>query len=153
MNTMFEKPWEKTWTHTSAAGRQRVIDYFCVEKAKRGAVHDLEVWDMVNLGSDHRAIRMTMRVGSSSATGGRGGVRSDAGEKKKTKTTRGWRPREEKEYLAKLGEKLPEDEQVTGMLLQDGAEKLLRNIEGTLLGAAVDTAQKREAEVRMTVLK
>ena len=49
VNTMFEKPWDKKWTHRRG-DRKRIIDYFCVEKKRREAVHDLEVWDKLNLG-------------------------------------------------------------------------------------------------------
>ena len=59
---LFEKPWAKKWTHRRKE-RERVIDYFCVGKKMRGAVLNVEVWPEINLGSDHRAVKMSMRIG------------------------------------------------------------------------------------------
>ena len=61
VNSRFQKPWEKMWTHIRQA-RKRVINYFCIEKLKRGAVQDLEVWEEVNLGSHHRAVRIILQI-------------------------------------------------------------------------------------------
>ena len=58
-STMFAKRKSKQWTHIQK-GRQRTIDYLLVERDNRNAVQDVEVWRRLNLGSDHRAVRMTL---------------------------------------------------------------------------------------------
>ena len=74
-----------------------MIDYFCIEKLKRGAVQDLEVWEEVNLGSDHRAVRIILQISTAKRASGQ----KEKG--RKAKIMKGWRPQDEEIYMKKLG--------------------------------------------------
>ena len=78
-NTMFAKKVSKTWTH-SRLGRQRTIDCFCVAQSKRCMVQDVEVWRAVNMGSDHRAVRMMLQIRRKK------GKRNGTGQERKQKS-------------------------------------------------------------------
>ena len=61
-NTWFKKKWSKTWTHASSSGRQRQIDYILVDRWQLQFVTDAEVIKTLDMGSDHKALRMAIRI-------------------------------------------------------------------------------------------
>eukprot|EP00973_Karenia_brevis_P032998 4554803-Karenia_brevis.AAC.1 len=62
-NTVFSKRWGRRWTHRSAAtGRARQIDYVCVDAKYREAIQDAYVYSKLNLGSDHRAVKVMLDI-------------------------------------------------------------------------------------------
>ena len=61
-NTWFKKPWDKIWTHTSSGGRNRQIYYIMVERAMLPDPQDAEVTPMVDIGFDHKAVRVAMTI-------------------------------------------------------------------------------------------
>eukprot|EP00973_Karenia_brevis_P066784 9284734-Karenia_brevis.AAC.1 len=58
-NTFFRTSWEGMWTHIYD-GRERVIDFFCVDVKMMPWLIDSGVCLDVNLGSDHRGISATL---------------------------------------------------------------------------------------------
>ena len=95
-NTFFEKPWGRTWTH-KYKGRERTIDYFCVTKGRRKLIQDVQIWRRLNLGSDHRAVRLDIRLP------GRARARQAKGPRTK-RGGKGWKPESSKDYKDKLAD-------------------------------------------------
>eukprot|EP00973_Karenia_brevis_P008082 1095156-Karenia_brevis.AAC.1 len=56
-NTLFKKRWGKIWTHRQG-DRERQIDYLCIDAKHRDLVRDAGVSRLLDLGSDHRAVKL-----------------------------------------------------------------------------------------------
>ena len=136
-NTMFQKPWAKQWTHRQRE-RERTIDYFCVASSQRQAVEDVEVWSRVNLGSDHRALRITVR----------GQQRKQKKSRRKKgsrgKSMKGWTPQEAEAYEEQLAERLPRKLREGDCAEGGAAEKIARQIESALRETARESRSKEE---------
>jgi len=61
VNTCFRKRWGKRWTHITH-GRKRQIDYVLVDRHLRTHVLDAEVCSRLDLGSDHRAVKVILKI-------------------------------------------------------------------------------------------
>ena len=61
-NTFFRKRWGKVWTH-SQNGRRRQIDYCMVEKKRWSSVEDARSGNFVDMGSDHRGVKVILDMG------------------------------------------------------------------------------------------
>ena len=59
-NSYFRKRWAKQWTHLQA-GRERIIDYVCLDARLKRFLVDGEACESPDLGSDHRAYRAVFR--------------------------------------------------------------------------------------------
>jgi hypothetical protein len=64
MNTRFRKRWGLVWTHCQK-GRKRQIDYILVDKGLGPCGTDAAVQKKIDLGSDHRAVQLTMDLAPS----------------------------------------------------------------------------------------
>ena len=60
-STWFRKRWAKLWTHTQD-DRERTIDYICLDRRARKWMIDPSVHEQLDLGSDHRAVIMVLRI-------------------------------------------------------------------------------------------
>ena len=60
-NTLFRKRFEHFWTHEQHE-RKRVIDYVCVDDKIKRWIWNAEARDIPDLGSDHRAVWITLRI-------------------------------------------------------------------------------------------
>ena len=60
-NTKFKKRWGKLWTHRQR-DRQRQIDFICIDAKFWKLVRDSESCKHVDLGSDHRAVNVTLDI-------------------------------------------------------------------------------------------
>ena len=69
-NSFFQKPWRKRWTHVQH-GRRRQIDYFIVERKRRESIRDAYTSNALDLGSDHRAVKMVMELCSGAGSSNR----------------------------------------------------------------------------------
>eukprot|EP00973_Karenia_brevis_P060904 8470747-Karenia_brevis.AAC.1 len=98
VNTKFKKRWGRLWTHAQN-GRQRILDYFCVENNRMHEVVDAGVCKALNMGSDHRALFMKMKIG------------------------KGWQPTSVDAYKQKL------DDTIEHLKLEMGLSKLDESID------------------------
>ena len=64
MNTRFRKRWGLVWTHCQK-GRKLQIDYILVDKGLGPCGTDAAVQKKIDLGSDHRAVQLTMDLAPS----------------------------------------------------------------------------------------
>ena len=64
-NTIFRKPVEKQWTHL-LFGRERIIDYYLVEKRRWLVVKNVEATHDINIGTDHRCVRQDLQIETAS---------------------------------------------------------------------------------------
>ena len=92
INTHFRKQPDKLWTHTSTNGRNRQIDYLMVEARQRCNVKDTEVTSKLDMGSDHRALCMTMTICRPRRR------RKYKGGEKRSKSLKGWQADNVDEY-------------------------------------------------------
>ena len=58
-NTIFRKRWGKRWTHTQQH-HKRQIDYILLEKKDQSLIKDAEACNLLDLNSDHRAVRVIL---------------------------------------------------------------------------------------------
>ena len=96
-NTFFKKTWGKTWTHAQH-GRERQIDYVGLDKTYFQNVVDSEACDCIDMGSDHRAVKVCMKIGRKRRRPHHGGqVKNRA---------RGWAPCDLEKYKKELDDRL-----------------------------------------------
>ena len=93
-NTRFKKRWGRTWTHKQQ-GRTCQIDYVCVDAALRGSIVDAGASKHFNMGSDHGAVRMRLRLGKMKPR-----------RWKKKRSVVGWTPEDTNRYKDELTRKV-----------------------------------------------
>ena len=94
-NSFFDKRWEMVWTHQQK-GRRRVIDYFLVEARHVRNVMDAGVANMLDLGSDHRTVKLVIDNGANAKK------RRRPYRPSKSSSTVGWHPESAYEYCYEL---------------------------------------------------
>ena len=104
-------------------------------------VHDVEVWKNVNLGSDHRAIRMTIGLP------GRGKSKQTKGPRKQ-RGGKGWKPTSSKEYESNLANGLKELGPAMDKAKEEGVDELLRKIEAVVTDTAATCEKVQDLEVK-----
>ena len=60
-NTLFDKTYDKKWTHRGPYG-QRQFDYGCIELRFRRLVQDAEASNEFGIGLNHRAVRVVLEL-------------------------------------------------------------------------------------------
>ena len=93
-NTCFEKPIEKLITFTSPTGVHKQLDYFLVSRRVRGRTKDCEVTKELSIHSDHRALKLRIKI------------QPDKRKRKrpKTKKMEMWPPNNIERYQERLAE-------------------------------------------------
>lgn len=61
-NTMFEKPFRKIFTHTTATGRKRRIDFALVQESIWKFVQDAESLQCIGAKSDRNGVRIKLEI-------------------------------------------------------------------------------------------
>ena len=61
LNTRFRKPFDKQWTHQKGT-RRRLIDYYLCEKRRWLNARNVEATYDINVGIDHRCVRLDLRI-------------------------------------------------------------------------------------------
>ena len=112
-NTFFKKRWGQRWTHTQN-GRQRQIDYILVDSKYRRLVREGNREKALNLGLDHRAIKVVLDLQGFKTTPKR---RRAAAPK-----LQGWAPSDEAEYHQGLGARVMDIQR--GVEVEQEAERL-----------------------------
>jgi hypothetical protein len=138
-NTIFEKTWTQKWTH-SIDGRKRTIDYILIEKALMKYLIDAEATDILDLGSDHRAVTAALEFGRRK--------RSKVNNKKDRKaklSMKGWQPVDDEDYIIKLKQHLHDkvSNLVGSELMRDSLEHCCEQIEEALAETSKLCAQSR----------
>lgn len=88
VNTLFEKPYDKKWSHRGKHG-QRQLDYGVVDFRARRFVKDAEASNELSVGKDHRTIRVVFEFPCE---------RQRRRQYSTKRSGRGWRPQNENGY-------------------------------------------------------
>ena len=95
VNTHFRKRHEAQWTHKNG-GRERQIDFVCIDKCMRKWVRNAEAGSDINVGNDHRNVKVEVVMEAN-----RRKLRTPQ-KTKQVANARGWKPQDPKEYAKKL---------------------------------------------------
>ena len=96
VNTMFRKQFGKLWTHDNGLNL-RQIDYGMIQRSRQYSVLDAEACNNVNVGADHRSVRVDISIEV--------GMRSKKASMER-RSPHGWEPRDADEYQNKLNVEL-----------------------------------------------
>ena len=97
LNTFFEKPFASVWTFTKG-GRQRQLDFICIDQSGSDLVVDACSTDAISLGIDHKTVMAEFLLDSKIQKRNRSGRTS--------RTRKGWKPTSERAYASTVDERL-----------------------------------------------